>query len=80
MLAEKLLERGAKCIAVESSPEMPELMKSGFNPDMFLCIIRHDSDYKQTLHAVRRYQPAYVVAGSESGVELAEKLASELGH
>ena len=79
MLAEKLLERGAKCIAVESSPEMPELMKSGFNPDMFLCIIRHDSDYKQTLHAVRRYQPAYVVAGSESGVELAEKLASELG-
>ena len=38
MLAEKLLERGAKCIAVESSPEMPELMKSGFNPDMFLLV------------------------------------------
>ena len=78
MLAEALLARGAECIAVESSPEMPEQMKSGFNPDMFQCVIQHDGNYKQTLHAVRRYRPAYVVAGSESGVELAENLAGEL--
>ena len=79
MLAGELHARGVKCIAVESSPQMPAAMKSGFNPDMFRCIIQHDGDYGQTLHAVSRYQPAYVVAGSESGVELAEKLAGELG-
>lgn len=79
MLSEALRARGAKCIAVESSSAMPEQMRSRFNPDVFRGIIQHDGDYEQTLNAVRRYRPAYVVAGSESGVELAERLGNELG-
>lgn len=78
MLAEVLRARGARCIAVESSPDTPKLMRSRFNPGVFQQIIRHESGYAQTLDAVRRWQPAQVVAGFESGVELAERLASDL--
>ena len=79
MLAEALRARGAKCIAVESSSAMPEQMRSRCNPDVFQGIIQHDGDYEQTLHAVRRCRPAHVVAGSESGVGLAERLGNDLG-
>jgi len=79
MLAETLRARGVKCIAVESSQSIPNAMRSRFNPAVFRSIIRHDRDYGRTLNAVMRNQPAFVMPGSESGVELAEQLANDLG-
>jgi biotin carboxylase len=79
MLAEALRARGAKCIAVVSSPNIPKSMRSRFNPGIFQEIIQHDANYEQTLNAVRHHKPTYVVAGFESGVELAERLGNELG-
>jgi biotin carboxylase len=79
MLAEALRAHGVKCIAVESSPATPKAMRSRFNPAVFWDIIQHEGDYGRTLDAVGRHQPAFVVPGGESGVELAEKLADELG-
>jgi biotin carboxylase len=79
MLAEALRARGAKCIAVESSADLPKPMQSRFNPGVFVDIIQHEAGYERTLNAVRHHQPAYVVAGFESGVKLAERLANELG-
>jgi biotin carboxylase len=78
MLAEALRARGVKCIAVESSSAIPKSMRSRFNPGVFHDVIQHDAGYDQTLHAVRHYQPSFVIAGCESGVELAERLANEL--
>ncbi len=78
MLAEALRARGTKCIAVVSSQDLPRSMRSRFNPGVFQKIIEHDADYQQTIDAVRRHHPAYVVAGFESGVELAEKLGNDL--
>ena len=78
MLAEALRARGAICVAVESSPAIPKAMRSRFNPAVFRDIIRHEDDYGCTLESVRRNRPAFVVAGSESGVELAERLAVDL--
>jgi len=79
MLAEALRARGVKCIAVESSQTIPKAMRSRFNPAVFWDIIQHEGDYGRTLGAVRRHRPAYVVPGSESGVELAEQLGDDLG-
>ena len=79
MLAEALRARGVKCVAVESSSTIPKAMRSRFNPGIFWSIFQHDGNYEQTLHAVTHHQPAYVLAGFESGVELAERLASDLG-
>ncbi|MEZ5540448.1 MAG: ATP-grasp domain-containing protein [Pseudomonadota bacterium] len=79
MLAEALRARGARCTALESTVNMPLLMRSRFNPGMFVDIIRHAEDYAATLAAVRNCRPDYVIAGFESGVELAERLAGNLG-
>jgi biotin carboxylase len=79
MLAEALRARGVKCVAIESSLEIPKSMRSRFNSGVFWDIVQHDADFEQTLYAVKRYQPTYVVAGCESGVELAEKLGNKLG-
>ncbi len=79
MLAEALRARGVKCIAVESSQAIPKAMRSRFNPAVFWDIVRHEGDYGRTLDAVGRHRPTFVVPGSESGVELAEKLGDDLG-
>jgi biotin carboxylase len=79
MLAEALRARGVKCIAIESSQAIPKSMRSRFNAAVFWDIIRHEDDYGRTLDAVARHRPLFVVPGGESGVELAEKLADELG-
>ena len=79
MLAEALRARGAKCIAIESSAAIPKAMRARFNSGVFHNIIQHQTDINVTLDAVKFHAPAYVVAGSESGVELAEKLGRELG-
>jgi len=78
MLAEALRARGVKCIAVESSQAITKAMRSRFNPAVFWDIIRHEGDYGRTLGTVRRHRPAFVVPGSESGVELAEQLGHDL--
>lgn len=78
MLAEALRAHGVKCIAVESSQAIPMMMRSRFNPAVFWDIIRHEDDYGRTLDAVRHHQPAFVVPGCESGVELAEQLGNDL--
>ena len=79
MLAEALRARGVKCIAIESSQAITKSMRSRFNPAVFWNIIRHEGDHGRTLDTVRRHRPAFVLPGSESGVELAETLADELG-
>jgi biotin carboxylase len=79
MLAEALRARGVKCIAIESSQAITKSMRSRFNPAVFWNIIRHEGDHGRTLDTVRRHRPAFVLPGGESGVELAETLADELG-
>jgi biotin carboxylase len=78
MLAEALQARRANCIAVESSPRLPQAMKSRFNPRAFADVIQHDGDLEKTLLAVRSHGPTHVVAGFESGVELAEQICQRL--
>lgn len=77
-LAEALRIRRAKCVAIESAVSLPVSMRSGFNPNGFSEVISHQTDFEQTLAAVKRHQPTHVVAGFESGVELAERLAAAL--
>ena len=78
MLAAALRARSAQCIAVESSRRLPQAMKSRFDPAAFLDVIQHDSDLDKTLDAVRFHHPTHVIAGFESGVELAEHLGELL--
>ncbi len=79
LLAAALTERGASCLAVESSTRLPPAIKSGFEPGRFATVIQHAGDLESTLAAVAACQPTRVLAGFESGVELAEQLAERLG-
>jgi biotin carboxylase len=78
MLAEALRARSADCIAVESSPRLPQAMRSRFDPGVFRDVIQHDFDLEKTVNALKSHQPTHVIAGFESGVELAEQLGERL--
>ena len=79
LLSAALVERGVPCVAIESSSTHPASMKSHYKPDTFIDVIRHEGDFDRTLHRVRRHGPTHVMAGFESGVELAERLSGRLG-
>ena len=78
MLADALHAKGVKCIAIQSSPLTPSSMKSRFNPDRFVEIIEHRQELDETLSALETHQPTHVIAGFESGVELADQLSESL--
>ncbi len=78
MLAEELISLGVPCLAVESSPATPDAMKSKFDPGMFDDVVLHTGDFAGTLQRVKRQRPSHILAGFESGVELAERLSEEL--
>ena len=78
LLAQSLRLRGVTCIAIESSQSLPTSMKSHFDSEAFCEVIQHTQDLEPTLRAVGRHAPSHVIAGFESGVELAEELSYRL--
>ncbi|MCA9264663.1 MAG: ATP-grasp domain-containing protein [Planctomycetales bacterium] len=78
MLADVLQSRRIKCVAVDSSPTLPSAMKSKFASEHFVEVIQHRGYLKPTLRAVRQHCPTHILAGFESGVELADWLATQL--
>ena len=50
-----------------------------FDADGFIDYIRHDGDVVATASVLRKYGVSCVIAGTESGVELADQLAAKLG-
>lgn len=79
MLADALHAQGARCVALESSPDIPADMRSRFQADDFSTCLLHTGDLAATLERVRQYNPTHVIPGFESGVELAEWLGHQLG-
>ncbi len=78
LLATALIERGVSCVAIESYPAVPASMRSHYTPDAFANVIQADDNFDHTLAQVARHGPTHVMAGFESGVELAEELSERL--
>lgn len=78
MLAEALRHEGVRCVAVRSSPRLPESVTAKFRPELFDAVIEHGDDVEATLAAVRQHRPSHVVPGFESGVPLADRLSEAL--
>nr|WP_237719463.1 ATP-grasp domain-containing protein [Pseudomonas luteola] len=67
---------GVNVVAVMSEKQPPDVYASSFRPDDFSDIYISDSDDLEGLAAkLKEYEPICVLAGCESGVELAESLA-----
>ncbi|MFE3496521.1 ATP-grasp domain-containing protein [Streptomyces sp. NPDC059175] len=75
LFAEALRSRGVPVAAVVSSPRPPEAFASSYRPQDFPDVIVQDGDLDDVVRRVRALDPCCVLAGCESGVELAEQLA-----
>ncbi len=71
-------QHGAECVHVRSLHPDVHTVKAKF-PDGYLDDIRFEGDIAATAAALRKWDVSCVVAGGESGVELADRLSAELG-
>lgn len=74
-LAPAFAARGVETVAVVSAPKPPSVYASSYRPQDFSEIIVGDGDLDALVARVRSLRPRCILAGCESGVELAERLA-----
>ncbi len=79
MLVETVRRHGVECVHVRSSPDMPEFFTRGFRTDDYVHDLTHTGDPAGLAAALTRLGVDRVVAGTESGVTLADTLAHLLG-
>jgi len=78
LLAPEFKSRRMTCIHIQSELNVPLAAKSSFHCDDFAANIIHDGEIEKTLRSCRRYPLRCVIAGSETGVELADRLSEAL--
>lgn len=74
-LAPAFLARGIDTVAVLSAPVPPSVYASSYRPQDFAKVIVDDGDLDRLVAQVGSLHPRCILAGCESGVELAERLA-----
>lgn len=62
-------------IRVQSAPEVPRIYRGQCDPFPFSVEIVHRGDLTETVRALSPFRPVAVIAGLESGVELADALS-----
>ncbi len=79
LLAEQLNKLGCRCIMVQSAPEIPQLFRRSYRPQYFCEIVPYRGSAEATATQLREHGVSAVIAGCESGVELADRLSQHLG-
>lgn len=74
-----LTSRGFTCVHVQSTPQVPQIYAWSFRPDQFATRVVHGRDLSTTVAELAALRPVAVLAGIESGVELADQLSEALG-
>jgi biotin carboxylase len=69
---------GVECVHVRSPHPDVHLVRTPF-PEGFVADVRHDGDVAATASALRELGVGWVIPSGESGVELTDRLAAELG-
>ncbi|ROQ78232.1 ATP-grasp domain-containing protein [Streptomyces sp. NBC_01260] len=75
LFPEALAEHSVPVVAVVTGPRAPEAYASSYRPQDFAEIIVYEGDLEPVVRRLRELDPRCVLAGCESGVELAERLA-----
>ncbi len=70
---------GYDCLHVQSLPDPPDLFAASFVAEDFLDTVVHTDDVAATVSALRPYAPVALLAGAESGVEMADTLSEAIG-
>lgn len=78
-----LSARGVTSRHIQSAPIIPDVAKATFLPQEFLsndvCLDGSGAEVDRLTEVSRQYRPVAVLAGSETGVELADTLSERLG-
>lgn len=75
-LAPALHARGIPVISLMTAPEPPEVYAASHRPGDFAETLIWQGDDEAMVDALRAHSPRGVIAGCESGVELAERMAA----
>lgn len=78
MLAPAFLARGVEVVAVRTAAEPPEVYAGSYRPGDFATSYVAGADLEPLVAMLRALRPRCVLAGCESGVELAEQLAPQV--
>lgn len=78
-LAPRFAAAGLGALHVQSRPVPPPFYQRAFRPEHFVANVVHDGDIEATLAQVAAHEVAFVLAGAETGVPLADALAERLG-
>lgn len=78
-LPEAIRRHGMDCVHVQSSPKVCPFFLASFRPRDFTENIRHDGSARRTADKLAALGVGCVLAGAETGVELAEALAALMG-
>jgi biotin carboxylase len=70
--------RGYRCVHVQSAPNVPAVYAATFHPADFTGHVVHHGVTADTVKALAEFRPEAVIAGIESGVELADELSEAL--
>ena len=76
LLAPAFTAAGVPVVAVVTGPRPPEVYASSYRPADFPEIITVTGDHAPAVDRLRRLRPRCVLAGCESGVELADAIAA----
>lgn len=70
---------GLSCVHVQSTPVIPEIYRTSFHSADFITNVIHDGDFEQTIAQLARYDVAFLLIGTESGVEVGDELGERMG-
>ncbi|TNM59908.1 ATP-grasp domain-containing protein [Aliirhizobium smilacinae] len=76
-LAEAFSKEGFECVHVQTSQATPPLFVGSEKPEFFKSVLVN-TDFEETVAALAAMHPFAIVPGAESGVDLADALATRL--
>ncbi|MBP2290316.1 ATP-grasp domain-containing protein [Azospirillum rugosum] len=79
LLAPRLRARGYQVVAVQSRPDLAPSLVRSYRAEDFAGHIAHDGDLAALTERLRPMDPAFVLPGNESAVELTDALSDALG-
>jgi biotin carboxylase len=71
--------QGYRCVHVQSAPTIPAVYVRSFRANEFADHVVHSGSLADTVGELAWFRPTAVIAGIESGVELADQLSEAMG-
>jgi len=77
-LVEKFLEKEIRCIHVQSQQIIPKFYAHTYSPELYCDHYIFSGNLKPLINTLQHYNVEFVIAGAESGIELADSLCEAL--